>query len=101
MLIALFAITGLVVGFAPMSASLAPPAQAAMPMDMVPGSGCDHSSTPVSHGAQNCAITCCAVLSPLPPIEARRRVAIAPVIGRLQALSGIDRGLDPPPPRAA
>ena len=101
MLLALFAVAGLLVGFAPADASLASPAPAAMPMDMAGGSGCGHNSTPVSRGAQNCAITCCAVLPSLPPIETQARVAIRPVRGRLQALSGIDPGLDPPPPRAA
>ena len=101
MLLALLAIAGLLVGFVPVSARLAAPAPTAIPMDMAGGSGCDYHSAPVRHGAQNCAITCCAVLPSLPPIAPQTRIAIAPAIGLIHALSGIDLGLDPPPPRAA
>ncbi len=99
--LSLLALLGLLVSFTPASASLASPAPAAMPMSMAQGSGCDRRSMPAGHEAQRCATLCCAVLPSLPSIEARPPLAFAPVLGRLQPLSGINPGLDPPPPRAA
>ena len=80
----------------------------ACPLDTVVtahSDGCDHSPAPAKpqlpgHPVQLCA-ACIAIL-PLPmQIAANAPPPVAPAISRLRPLSGVDPGLDPPPPRAA
>jgi hypothetical protein len=61
--------------------------------------GAAHHHRPMSLGDQMCA-TCCAVLPPLARIAPRALPDLALESAELQPLSGVDPGLDPPPPRA-
>jgi hypothetical protein len=67
--------------------------------------GCNHSPAPAKpqipgHPIQLCA-ACIAVLPRPMQIAANVPPPAAPATPRLQPLSGVDPGLDPPPPRAA
>ena|SRR5437764_15242643 len=68
------------------------------------GDGCRemapaHHRGPMSFTDELCA-TCCAVLPPLAQVPHQAPAPVALVQTMLQPLSGIDPGLDPPPPRA-
>ena len=56
---------------------------------------------PISHEGQICSTVCSGVLPPLLVVEATQTPAFAPLAAHLEALSGFDPGLEPPPPRGA
>jgi len=58
-----------------------------------------HHRGPMSLAGELCA-TCCAVLPPLARVAHQTPVPTALAQTMLQPLSGVDPGLDPPPPRA-
>ena len=103
-LVVLLAALGLMTALGWTGASLAapinPPATTHVRDD-----GCGHAMAPAHHHGpmslvdQMCA-TCCAVLPPLARIAPRALPHLTVVSADLQPLSGIDPGLDPPPPRA-
>jgi len=69
------------------------------------GDGCGHApapskSQPPANSVQLCA-ACIAVLPRPMQIAANEAPPVAPSISTLQPLSGVDPGLDPPPPRDA
>src|SRR5437868_15307969 len=101
--VSLLAVLGLLSALGWSGASLAAPMDSPAVMAMAQGDGCGGAispNAPIGHDQQLCAI-CCAVLpSPL-RIAGRSLIPATPLLGRLQPLSGIDPGLDPPPPRAA
>jgi hypothetical protein len=103
LLVALLAALGMLSALSLSSATLAAPVAA--PMKMTPAAhmdGCGHGSmpdAPASHDNQNCATMCCAVLPSLSATARHAMLPSPPTIARLEPLSGIDPGLDPPPPR--
>jgi hypothetical protein len=103
LLVALLATLGLLFALSLSSATLAAPVAAPMMMTHTAHMyGCDHGSmpnAPAGHDNQNCATMCCAVLPPLSAIGRQVMLPSPPTVERLKALSGIDPGLDPPPPR--
>jgi predicted metal-binding membrane protein len=67
--------------------------------------GCGHAMAPGRHHgpmslADEMCATCCAVLPSLAYIAPRSLAPPAPAPVWVQRLSGVDPGLDPPPPRA-
>jgi hypothetical protein len=78
----------------------------ACPLDTIArahSDGCGHAPTPAksqlpSHAVQLCA-ACIGVLPHPMQIATTAPLPSAPAVSRLQPLSGIDPGLDPPPPR--
>jgi hypothetical protein len=106
-LLSLLAVLGLMSALSWTSGALACPANSVATHPVSYGDGCGHAAKPQRHetpanpdGAV-CTTMCVAVLPPLVLIGAHPPLAFAPFVGRLNALSGIDPGLDPPPPRAA
>jgi hypothetical protein len=66
--------------------------------------GCRHAPAkpiPVNHDGPMCTAVCIGVLPAPMQFAAARFVPVAPLLARLSSLSGIDPGLDPPPPRLA
>jgi hypothetical protein len=104
-LISLLAVLGLLSALSSSSATLAAPAiNAAMAPPGTHMDACGHGSmpnAPVNHDYQNCATMCCAVLSPAGTIAPQLLLPYAPTVAAPEPLSGIDPGLDPPPPRRA
>jgi hypothetical protein len=106
MLLFLLVTLGLLSVLAWEGTALACPSSSAAAAPMVRMHGCDHAPAPAkprpaSHDGQICASLCFGVLLPLAQMEPHVAIAIAPLIDPLQPLSGIDPGLDPPPPRAS
>jgi hypothetical protein len=103
LLVALLAALGMLSALSLSSATLAAPVAAPMMMSATAHlDGCDHGSmpnAPASHDYQNCATMCCAVLPSRSAIARHAMLPSPPTIARLDPLSGIDPGLDPPPPR--
>jgi hypothetical protein len=100
-LLVVIAALGLLTALGWTGASLAAPSLAAQAHE----DGCGHAMAPTHrHGptsfADEMCATCCAVLPPLARIAPRALPHLAPAQAGLQPLSGIDPGLDPPPPRA-
>jgi hypothetical protein len=101
LLISALAVFGLLVALGSSGAALASPRGSAA-MAMMPDAGCEHSpAMPASHDMQPCGTLCCAVLPSLARVMALSPVPPMPAAAPLITLSGIDPGLDPPPPRAA
>jgi hypothetical protein len=99
-LLVLLAALGLLTALGWTAASLAAPPAATQAHE----DGCGHAMAPHRHGPMSLAdemcATCCAVLPPLARIAPRALPHLRPTKVNLQPLSGIDPGLDPPPPRA-
>jgi hypothetical protein len=102
-LLVLLAALGLLTALGWTGASLAAPPFGPPAATQAHEDGCRHPMAP-THGPMSLAdemcATCCAVLPPLARIAPRALPHMAPAQAGLQPLSGIDPGLDPPPPRA-
>jgi hypothetical protein len=104
-LLVLLAALGLLTALGWTGASLAASPFAPPAVSQAHEDGCGDAMTPTHrHGPMSlvdemCA-TCFAVLPPLARIAPRALPHLAPAQVSLQPLSGIDPGLDPPPPRA-
>jgi hypothetical protein len=104
-LLVLLAALGLMTALGWTGASLAAPPFARPAATQAHDDGCGNAMAPTHrHGPVNLAdemcATCCAVLPPLARIAPPALPHLAPAQASLQPLSGIDPGLDPPPPRA-
>jgi predicted metal-binding membrane protein len=104
-LLVLLAALGLLTALGWTGASLAAPPFAPPAVSQAHEAGCGHPMAhthrhgPMTLADEMCA-TCCAVLPSLARIAPRALAHFAPAQASLQLLSGIDPGLDPPPPRA-
>ena len=101
--VSLLAVLGLFTALGWSGASLAAPMDAPA---MAHRDSCGHAIGPASRHrpmslADEMCATCCAVLPPLARVLPAALPLLAPAQARLQPLSGIDPGLDPPPPRTA
>ena len=104
-LLVLFAALGLMTALGWTGASLAASPIGPHAAGRARDDGCGHAMTPARHHgpmslADEMCVTCCAVLPPPLQLAARPLILSTPLLGRFQPLSGIDPGLDPPPPRA-
>lgn len=104
MILSLLAVLGLLSTLGWNAAALACPLDAAVTAH---SDGCSHAPTPApakpqlpGNQGQVCAV-CIAVLPPPMQIAQAAPPPVAPAISHLHPLSGVDPGLDPPPPRAA
>lgn len=105
-LLSLLAVLGLLTALGWTGVALACPSNSVVSAPAMHDDGCGHASTPAkprsaNHDGQICASLCFGVLPQLPEVKAHPALAYAPPHSRFQPLSGIDPGLDPPPPRAA
>jgi hypothetical protein len=104
-LLVLLAALGLLTALGWTGASLAAPPFALPAVSQAHEAGCGHAMAPTHrHGPMSLAdemcVTCFAVLPSRARIAPRALTHFAPAQVSLQPLSGIDPGLDPPPPRA-
>lgn len=105
LLLSLLAALGLLATLGWNATALACPLDSAAAMTNAHGDGCGHAPAPArspqpGNPAQLCAV-CIAVIPPPMQIAAATPPPPAPSVSSHQSLSGVDPGLDPPPPRAA